>query len=342
MHKWEDVYSSIIKDLSGSISQNRFKFQRYWAINKIYELYQQPKDFVVVFDFACDVDVIIEDKIHFYQIKTSGSNSFTITKLISARKDSHSILSKLSLLEKYDHVESLNIVTNLPLQDLDKRILDFESICLNDLLNESKDKINEHIVEKTSQKADLKKYFYLKSSLCIDNSYEQLLGATVLFLENKFTTSSMRPKMFLDWLIRDSENKVTYEYDIVEIKNSLYKKGISRNYFENLLSKYKETDNVSIKEVEKIIKNEKIYSKQVELQRALKEVTLGGSNSLRISREIENIICQFESDSSILNENIDNIRVQAYNSFDIDDTFTKEQKEVLIILALVKLKRGEL
>ncbi len=50
----------------------------------------------------------------------------------------------------------------------------------------------------------------------------------------------------------------------------------------------------------------------MELQRALKEVTLGGINSLRISREIENIICQFESDSSILNENIDNIRGWGY------------------------------
>ena len=53
----------------------------------------------------------------------------------------------------------------------------------------------------------------------MNNSWERRF-----ILENKFTTSSMRPKIFLDWLIRDSENKVTYEYDIVEIKTHFIKK----------------------------------------------------------------------------------------------------------------------
>ena len=345
MSKSKDTYVEIIKDLSGAIAQNRFKFQRYWAIKKIYDLYMQPDDFTVIFDFACDIDVFINDELHFFQVKTSSAQKFSISKITSLSKkakDKYSLISRLGFLENYDNVVSLNIVANNGLSEKPKDGKTVEILCFDDLNDDVKKEINKHLFDKNGKTSDLKKYFYIKSSLCTDGSYEQLLGETVKFLEENFTTSNTRAKMFLDWLIVESEKKSTYEYDSTNINHAILHKGITKQDFKGLLRKYEVSDNASIKEVEDIIKTGTDYYEQVRLQSALRDLTVGGLNSLRISNQVEIIVEYLKNNKDTLPSSITDIINELFIKIDVDNTFDSNQKKVLIILAMVKLKRGKL
>lgn len=50
-------YLSINTSRSGRISKNRFRYEYLWGLSKIYELYIENKDFIVIFDNKCDIDV---------------------------------------------------------------------------------------------------------------------------------------------------------------------------------------------------------------------------------------------------------------------------------------------
>ena len=71
----EDYYMGLPKDLSGSISKNRFRLELLWGINKIIDVHKADEDYTVVFDFKCDIELHRGDEFCFYQIKTKKSGS---------------------------------------------------------------------------------------------------------------------------------------------------------------------------------------------------------------------------------------------------------------------------
>ena len=58
------------KDLSGSISKNRFRLELLWGISKIIDAHKEEDDYTVIFDFKCDIELHRQDEMCFYQIKT--------------------------------------------------------------------------------------------------------------------------------------------------------------------------------------------------------------------------------------------------------------------------------
>lgn len=45
----EAYYMSLPKDLSGSISKNRFRLELLWGISKIIDVHKEDSDYTVVF-----------------------------------------------------------------------------------------------------------------------------------------------------------------------------------------------------------------------------------------------------------------------------------------------------
>ena len=80
-------------DLSGSMAKNRFKNELLWGIHKILEVYTDEKNFNMVFDYVCDIEVHWENgQYEFYQIKTSNSGeSYTQSKLTRIGKKEKSV-----------------------------------------------------------------------------------------------------------------------------------------------------------------------------------------------------------------------------------------------------------
>ena len=72
----QEYYMSLPKDLSGSITKNRFRLELLWGISKIIDAHKEKCDYTVIFDFKCDIELHLQDEIDFYQIKTKGSSQY--------------------------------------------------------------------------------------------------------------------------------------------------------------------------------------------------------------------------------------------------------------------------
>ena len=51
----EKYYMALPKDLSGSITKNRFRMELLWGVSKIIDAHKESGDYSVIFDFKCDI-----------------------------------------------------------------------------------------------------------------------------------------------------------------------------------------------------------------------------------------------------------------------------------------------
>lgn len=65
----EKYYMALPKDLSGSITKNRFRMELLWGVSKIIDAHKESGDYSVIFDFKCDIELHKEQEMFFYQIK---------------------------------------------------------------------------------------------------------------------------------------------------------------------------------------------------------------------------------------------------------------------------------
>lgn len=77
------------RENSGSISSNRFDYQKNWAICKLIELSKQS-DFLLAFEFYEDIIVFdsstVPNIIDFYQVKTKNKGKQSISTLVRKNK----------------------------------------------------------------------------------------------------------------------------------------------------------------------------------------------------------------------------------------------------------------
>lgn len=65
-----DGYMGTAPDLSGSISKNRFRNELFWGIDRLLTCLDSGIDsFAVVFDYRCDIELHLDDRYEFYQVK---------------------------------------------------------------------------------------------------------------------------------------------------------------------------------------------------------------------------------------------------------------------------------
>lgn len=99
-----------------------------WGFEKMFELYKANVDFLMVFDYVCDVEVHLDGGIEFYQLKTnSTTRPYSISRIAKPDKVGKSILGKLYAIKVADDIENgivnkMAIVVNVPLKTEDKVI----------------------------------------------------------------------------------------------------------------------------------------------------------------------------------------------------------------------------
>lgn len=140
-----DYYMNLPKDLSGSISKNRFRLELLWGIGKIIEVHKENDDYAVIFDFKCDIELHRKNEMSFYQIKTKKSGNYNEKNLCRKNKnEQNSILGKLYALYSPGQSIKLAIVCNRQLKIKNKDI-DFSIQCFGELDQEIVDDIKDKI-----------------------------------------------------------------------------------------------------------------------------------------------------------------------------------------------------
>ena len=237
MSSLSDLYLQIPYDLSGAISKNRNRNEMLWGLKKIYDLYGTDSNFVVIFDNKCDVEVVLNDNISFYQIKTRTKGNYTLGNLLKVNKGKkESILSTLFSLNN-ESVDSLNIVSNVYLSLEDDLLSRKETISFADLSDSNKQKIAEHIRQKLNADFNFEKVFYIRDEFCISRPDTLLLGETVRFL-SKLSLSTNNVEIFYNYMQNLILNKASYEYTCKSLNDAMKFKGISQSEIKNILTNY--------------------------------------------------------------------------------------------------------
>ena len=134
-----NYYMSLPHDLSGSRSKNRFRIELLWGVTKFLELMETSENFTMIFDYVCDIEIIFDNYLEFYQIKTRSNNPYSTTQLVRKTGEG-SILGKLYVLLKDDQelVHKVAIVSNARYTACDNS---YTETCFDKLSDKEKTKI---------------------------------------------------------------------------------------------------------------------------------------------------------------------------------------------------------
>lgn len=232
-------YQKITKDIAGARTKSRFTFEIAYGVTMVYEEYMKDDDFFIIFDYACDIEKSVGDKISFYQLKTKDKRNFTIDALLSTTtKKPKSILQILIDLKKTNSVDKLYIVSNSHLSGEGEKIQNMECFPLSSLSLETQNKINEKIVWPLGI-PDLKNVFYCTTQIILKDADNSLIGITDKFLNSIFPSSYTNPSSFKKSIMAFAREKADYEFETDSLEDTIQKKGVTRNDVNRLLDDYR-------------------------------------------------------------------------------------------------------
>ena len=251
-----NYYFNLPHDLSGSRSKNRFRSELLWGICKMLDLMEDDKDFAIVFDYVCDIEVHFENGFEFYQIKTqkNGTPAFTYKSLTkkASKNTEGSILGKLYLLNKSNEKEiKLALVSNAPYNCDGKRI-DDEIICFDTLPDTEKDKLQKALCKELClETIDLSGIYYLHTELNLRDPELEVQGKIVISFER---IKHCEPEEFDRMLDCHSINEKTGIKQTQEYIDSLDNINTKRKYKQSLVKLlHTMPTNKKLREIEKKI-----------------------------------------------------------------------------------------
>lgn len=144
-----------------------------WGLEKMFELYKANQNFLMVFDYVCDIETHLDGNVEFYQLKTnSTAGPYSINKIAKPNKAGESILGKLYAIKNADDsentiVKKLAIVVNVPLKTLDNITHTSEKEISFDKVDEkSREKIASYLMTECSvDNVDLTDCYYIYTSM---------------------------------------------------------------------------------------------------------------------------------------------------------------------------------
>ena len=176
-------YLSLPHDLSGSRSKNRFRAELLWGVSKILDLMEEDRDFTMVFDYACDIEVHYENGFEFSQIKTHGRSKSYTTKRLTKVEGEGSILGKLYVLVKNNFPGEVRVavVSNIPYSSMpaDALINCFLSLPDKDQREIATALKNELGIDSI----DLSKLFYVQTNMDLEHPDDAVRGKLTLAFE---------------------------------------------------------------------------------------------------------------------------------------------------------------
>lgn len=333
-----ESYGSIVKEISGRRSKNRYKYEVYWGISRILELHESPENYAIIFDNACDIDEIIDESIKFYQLKTrTNERGFSVKNLLSKKKNEFSILANLYKLNDEKLDIKMYIVSNKKLIDAKNEVHLFS---FSDLDDKNKELVKQTLIEELEVEPDLSRIFFLKSDISLIGGAEndQILGRCSRFLDNIFPGESMRPNAFFSSLYKLAIEKATCEEFISDLGESIAKLGITRNDIDELLKRYQVANDYSIEKMKSNVDSLELGLKRsMEIKSLINKICLDSIKSLSLSRKIDKKIMKVKElkiDYKCLSELIIAIS-------DSSKALVKELEDEEIALAIIGVYKYE-
>ncbi len=193
-------------------------------------MHKSSGNYVVVFDYACDIEVHLNESYEFYQLKTQADNEgYDISKSLW-KKNGKSVLGKLYVL-KYDCNDDecneviVGLVSNAPLVAGNKSYNLFEKVKLENLESEVVDNIKSKLkLELDKQEVTLENAYFIRTGLDLFEPHKTLIGETALFFEEVYGTEPKKAASLYRVLSSEVSNKACYELEISDYDDLVSKK----------------------------------------------------------------------------------------------------------------------
>ena len=344
-------YMKLPYDLSGSMAKNRFKNELLWGIHKILEVYTDEKNFNMVFDYVCDIEVHWENgQYEFYQIKTSNSGeSYTQSKLTRIGKKEKSVLAKLYILkhnfeEDKDKIK-IAIVSNKPFKDADNILYNnTENLEFNVLNPEIKNSIEKSLKSELEiDKVDFNNMNFIYTTIDLINPKNTLTGELVNFFNDVLKVQIKKPAVLYSVLLDKISQKAEYELKVNTYDELIAKKSISKENITELFNKHIEISNNSVKKakdnIEKMYNDN--YGKKVNMIVALSSIVQKMNSSNMLKKLEKEIVKYINNNVEILENNLCNIVETLYIKYKEKFEVEYSDEEIKSFLILILMKREE-
>lgn len=321
-----------------------------WGLEKMFELYKADSDFVMVFDYVCDVEAHVNGKIECYQVKTnSGATPYTISKIAKPDKAGKSIIGKLYSIHCADDeseiVSKLALVVNVPLKTLDNKLHSSESeIAFADLDKKTLEKIEEYLIEECGvDKIDLKDCYYIYTSMDLFNPHDSLLGKTINFFVDVYGEEPKRAKVLFQTLVHTIEIKAEYELKCNSYTELVERKGFTRSEFEEIIKKAIDISDDSVQSIRKEVNL--IYA-EFSLRTKINMSVVSMMKELRTNKVIQRleglmvdyVLNNLERFDGDMTDGIKLLDTLYKDEFPLE--YTLYDRHALYIVLLVKIREG--
>lgn len=331
----EDYYMRLPKDLSGSISKNRFRLELLWGINKIIDVHKADEDYTVVFDFKCDIELHRGDEFCFYQIKTkkSGSGGNYNEKNLCRKnsKKQNSILGKLYALYSPGQNIKLAIVCNKQLKIKNQEI-NLSRQCFGELEESIVDDVKKNLCSELGLNSiNLDNVFYIFDNMDLLNPEDAVRGKLIKsFVEIK-GEEPQNPNALYRLVSETVKEKASYELDLAGYEDVVNFKGITRSEFDRMLEAHKKESKKGILETQNYINTQPLKLKRkynIAMGNLLNLPQNENLNMIKI--KIFNYIKEHEDSLDNIDDYLENVSKLFDENFGIE--FTVEMKIVQYLL----------
>lgn len=338
-------YSNLPHDLAGSRSKNRFRVELLWGVCKMLDLMESSGDFVIVFDYVCDIEVHLKNGLEFYQIKTHGNNSpaYTYRSLSkNETKDSEgSIIGKLYVLNLGgSKFVKLAVVSNVAYNSNGKKI-DSEIMCFDKLPDTEKAKLKDAIkAELNIEDVDFSGLYYLHTDINLRNPEQEVQGKIVISFEKIKQCEPMNPRALYRLIYDTVSERACYEFTENDYDALIRKKGITRDEFDRMLECHAVNEKTGIKQTQEHISSLKNIVAKRNYKKALVKL-LRIMPTSRPLKDLEDDIAKFlmrQSDIGDMDAAIDLLINQFHGRFSIE--YDNAEKTVFYMVILFKFQEG--
>lgn len=338
-------YSNLPHDLAGSRSKNRFRVELLWGVCKMLDLMEGDNDFVVVFDYVCDVEVHFSDGLEFYQIKTHGNNAPSYTsRTLSKRSTKNaegSIIGKLYVLNLNESKSvKLAVVSNVAFSSNGKKI-DDEVMCFNNLPDAEKAKLRDAIkTELNIDNVDFSNLFYLHTDINLRNPEQEVQGKIVISFERIKQCEPMNPRALYRLIYDTVSERACYEFSEDDYDTLIQKKGITRDEFDRMLECHAVNEKTGIKQTQEYISSIKNIVSRRKYKNALAKL-LRLIPTSRPLKKLEDDISAYlkeQPDIGDMESAIDMLIQHFHELFPIE--YDNAEKTVFYIIVLFKFQEG--
>lgn len=339
-------YMNLPVDLSGSRSKNRFRLELLWGLGKLIDLMETDEDFTVIFDYVCDIEVHLSEKLEFYQIKTHNSvkgSHYQIRQLVKKKNSNSegSILGKLYTLKIKDEDENVTVavVSNIPLSEGLKQ---YDSLCLSfaDISISGKEHLIQALRKELSiSDINLENVFFIRSHMNFKEPMNELSGKLNFTFEKLMGREPARPNTLYRLIESIINDKACYEFKSGKYELLIKNKGVTRSEFKGILKHSAVSEETGIKNTQEYINNLKDLREKKIYHKALSKLITIIQKS-RPLKELEKIIAKkvHEIEPYDIETAIEQLTTVFHNEFppEISDV----EKKVLYILVTNRYVEG--